>query len=65
MLLKTIVVSGYYAFKACFWVIPSRKGHQPKPFFLIKKKTVYLSNITTFSRVNRTISANFLVGIKN
>ena len=58
------VVSGYYAFKACFWVIPAGRDISQNQFILIKK-TVYLSNITTFSRVNRTISANFLVEIKN
>ena len=45
-------------------VIPSRKGHQPKPVFFIQK-TVFLGNISIFSRVNRKVSVYFLVGIQN
>ena len=50
----------------CFhlWVIPSRKGHQPKQVFFIKK-TVFLGTITPFSRVNMKVSAYLLVGIQN
>ena len=46
-------------------VIPSRKGHQPKPVFGYKKNLFFLGNITIFSKVNRKVSAYFLVGIQN
>ena len=42
-----------------------QEGTSAKTSFLIKKKAVFLGNITTFSRVNRKVSAYFLVGIQN
>ena len=39
-----------------------QEGTSAKPVFNLKK-IVFLGNITTFSRVNRKVSANFLVGI--
>ena len=44
-------------------VIPGRKGQQPKPVF--NSKMVFLGNIAPFSRVNRKVSAYFLVGIRS
>ena len=62
----TLSVYFYYGRQICvnIRVILCRKGHKQKPFFVLKKY-VFLCTFTTFSRVNRKVSAYLLVGIQN
>ena len=53
---------GYPTYVHVMWVIPSTKGHQPKPVF--NAYYFFLVATTKFPKVKRNVSSCFLVGTK-